>query len=766
VLLILLLLGLVVLRLAPSKDRLTSRGKKWILGLRFVSLLLLALLMFRPALVYTETFKLPASLYLLLDCSESMSVRDESSGKSRFEHAKQALQDSEKTLQQLQKRFDLHPFLFDQSLHPLEMSRGAVSLPETPTGKETAIGFALDEVFQRAAGKRLLATILLSDGTQRTRPPRDLTPRDAAVKFRDANFPLYTVSFGKSDTPDNLDIAVRELLAAEHIFVKNELVVSGQIRVNGFLNKEIPVRLLFETSPGKMEVVASKKLTATEEGQLVPYRFTYIPQTTGLKKVSVVAEPQPKEVVKTNNEMSSFVRVMEGGLNVLYLEGSSRYEQLVLRKSIDSSADIRLKYHRFPVEQFLVYAKTSREAVGKTALDVLKQATDERPSLVKEFFTPGVFTVYMIGDLPAAALKDEELKALADCVTGGSGLVMLGGYHSFGAGGYAGTPLAAVLPVVVRAQELQPLGEEYRKDIHWEIPLPLKPTDVGVSQNPFLLGIGPSSTAREIRAAWDSLPPLKGANRLVAKQGAIPLIAGPDGPERQPLLVQQISGAGRTLAFAGDTTWRWWADHEKEHKRFWRQVILWLAKMDESMLGDCWIELDKPRFAVGETVRFKVQLRDDKGKDVPNPKVEALVRLPDGKEEPVLIVNDNGIATGSVRNSTQPGDYTIRVTASAREGSSQAKNATARFLVFEQHLELDNPVADPTLLGNLAGLTGGKSVLPEKLPGLLQELAEKAEVLTEKRETKLTLYDSWPMLVLLCSVLALEWFVRKRVGMV
>ncbi len=744
----------------------TSRGKKWILGLRLFSLLLLALLMLRPTVVYTETLKLPASLYLLLDCSESMSVRDEVGGKSRFEQAKQTLQDSEKTLQQLQKRFDLHPFLFDQALHPLEMSRGVVSLPDTPGGKETAIGFALNEVFQRAAGKRLLATILMSDGTQRTRPPRDLTPRDSAVKFRDANFPLYAIAFGKPGAAENLDVAVRELLAADHIFVKNELVVSGQIRVNGFLNREIPVRLLFETSPGKMEEVGYKKITATEEGQLVNYRFTYAPQTTGLKKVSVVAEPQPKEVVKTNNEMSTFVRVLEGGLNVLYLEGSNRYEQLVLRKSIDSSADIQLKYHRLPVEQLLVYAKTSPDAVGRTPLEILRKYTQERPSWVKEFFSPGSFTVYMIGDLPAAALKDEELQALAECVKNGSGLIMLGGYHSFGAGGYAGTPLAAVLPVVIRAQDLQPLDEDYRKDIHWEIPLPLKPTDQGIQQNPFILGIGSSSTPKEIKNAWAALPPLKGANRLVAKQAALTLLAGPEGPERQPLLVQQLFGAGRTLAFAGDTTWRWWADHEKEHKRFWRQVILWLAKMDESMLGDCWIELEKPRFSVGETVKFKVQLRDDKGKDVYGPKVEAFIRLPDGKEEQALIVNDNGIATGSVRNTSQPGDYSIRATASSPEGNSQMKTATARFLVFDQNLELDNPVADPTLLGSIAGLTGGTSVPPEMLPNLLEELAEKAEMLTEKRETKLTLYDSWPMLILLCFVLASEWFVRKRVGLV
>ncbi|MGL6196660.1 MAG: VWA domain-containing protein, partial [Thermoguttaceae bacterium] len=346
VLLIFTLLVTVVLLFAPKGDRVSSRGRKWLLILRIATLALLALLMLRPTIVYTETFKLPASLFLLLDNSESMSVRDEVGGKSRFESAKQTLKNSEKSLQQFQKRFEVHPFLFNSTLRPLEMSRGVATLPDQPDGTETAIGFALDEVYQRAAGKRVIATILMTDGMQRTRPPRDITPRDAAVRFRDANFPLYTVSFGKPGVPDNLDVAVKELLAPSHVFVKNEMIVSGQIRVNGYINQRIPVRLMFETESGKMEEVATKEITATEDGQLVPYRFSYIPMSTGLKKISVEVPVMPKEVLKTNNEMSTFVRVMDGGLNVLFLEGAPYTEQLFVRRSIDSSADIQLKYVR------------------------------------------------------------------------------------------------------------------------------------------------------------------------------------------------------------------------------------------------------------------------------------------------------------------------------------------------------------------------------------------------------------------------------------
>lgn len=763
VLLVVFVLGAVVILIPPVNERLGPRGKKVIFTLRLLCVLILGTLMLRPTIVYTEVKKLPASLYLLLDSSQSMSVRDEVGGKSRFELAKKTLQDSEKTLQDLQKRFDIHPFFFDEMLYPLEMSRGVASFPEKPEGKETAIGFALEEIYQRAAGKRILATVLFSDGTQRSKATRDLPPRDAVLRFRDANIPLYTVPLGKPGVSENLDVAVRDLIAAEQIFVKNELIVSGQIRINGYTNQQIPVRMLFETSPGQMEEVASRTITATEEGQLVNYRFQYIPQSTGLKKITVEIPLQPREIVNTNNEMSSFIRVLEGGLNVLYLEGSTRSEQVFLKRSIDSSADIQLRYERFPQQQ-LIARSHSLQGGAISARDMLLRWRNERDSLVKDYFSPNRFTVYMIGDLDCEAFKSEELEALSELVKNGAGLIMLGGYHSFGAGGYAQSPLTDVLPITMQAADRQILGADPDPALHWDIPMRMLPSDLG--KNHFILRLAETPAAN--MKMWESLPELKGANRRMrTKQAAVVLANGPEGPLHQPLLIQGLYGAGRVLAFAGDTTWKWCMyEHEREHKRFWRQVILWLAKMDESLQGDCWIELDKTRFSAGDIVKFRVRLRNEKGEEVLSPKVDARVRFPDGREESLLMVDENGVATGSVRNAKDPGDYVIRATAGTGAASMELKESSARFIVFDQNLELDNPVADPTLLGSLATITGGTTIPPESFAKLLEDITEKAELLTEKRETKLSLYDSWPMLILLCAVLCIEWFLRKKWGMI
>jgi hypothetical protein len=58
----------------------------------------------------------------------------------------------------------------------------------------------------------------------------------------------------------------------------------------------------------------------------------------------------------------------------------------------------------------------------------------------------------------------------------------------------------------------------------------------------------------------------------------------------------------------------------------------------------------------------------------------------------------------------------------ARQDSAVLGTAKARFLVYEQDLELDNAVAERGLLETLASMTGGESISPEQLPELLEKL--------------------------------------------
>ena len=231
---------------------------------------------------------------------------------------------------------------------------------------------------------------------------------------------MFTVVFGKSQglgTAKN--IAVTELLVNPMVFVKNELQVGGQVRVNGYVNRDIIVRALFETSPNKMEVVAQERVKAVADGQIIPVKLKFTPETPGEYKLTLEAMPEPDkqapsppdELLTGNNQLSTFVHVLKGGLNVLYIEGTFRVEQKFIRRALDASHDIHVDYLR---------------------LDARRPET--RPGDLAAYFQPGKYEVYILGDVDSTAFHESELHDLAETVNGGAGLIMLGGFHSFGPG--------------------------------------------------------------------------------------------------------------------------------------------------------------------------------------------------------------------------------------------------------------------------------------------------------------------------------------------
>ncbi|OHB71130.1 MAG: hypothetical protein A2V70_14310 [Planctomycetes bacterium RBG_13_63_9] len=93
-------------------------------------------------------------------------------------------------------------------------------------------------------------------------------------------------------------------------------------------------------------------------------------------------------------------------------------------------------------------------------------------------------------------------------------------------------------------------------------------------------------------------------------------------------------------------------------------------------------------------------------------------------------------------------------------------SARARFLVFDQDLELDNAAADAASLESLATMTDGESLAPEQLPDLIRRLARRTSDLEIEQETKASFWDTWPFFLVLVGLLGIDWYLRKRWGLV
>jgi uncharacterized membrane protein len=730
------LLGL--LALGPAQSRVSQRRRRGLVAIRLVIVLLIILAMLRPTLVWTTISRKPATLLILADQSRSMQVADAAGDKTRWDSMRASLVEAQPELTKLADEIEVKVYSFDADAHPIDVAESPTQWPKKPEGPQTAIGWVLDDALRRETGKRLAGVVLLSDGAQRVLPAKDIPPQTPGRRLADLGFKLYAVPFGQARALDQArDVALSDMRAPQVVFVKNEMAIDAVAQLEGFVGQDVVAQLSIETAPGKMEVVDTTRLRAEKNGDRLPIHMKYVPDTAGERKVTLKVAPQTGELVTSNNEVSTFVTVLDGGLKVLYLNGALQPDVKFLRRSLDASPDMNVEMR---------------------TIDARKPET--RPADWEELFEPGRYDVYILGDLDSSAFKDAELRALAAAVERGAGLIMVGGFHSFGPGGYASTALANVLPIDMDRLERQNFGEAIRAEAHLpeDAKPKMQPTRIGQSHSVMQL-----APAAENKRAWEELPALDGANRLDRVKRNATVLA--ETADRHPLLIASDFGRGRVLAFAGDSTWRWWmGGFEAAHKRFWRQVVLWLARKDQSTDNSVWVNLDERRFSPGARIEFTAGARDEHGEPIADATYEVEVLRPDGSKGSPRMRHAPSEMAGTYPDAQLPGDYTLIVKAS--RGGAPLGSAQARFLVYDQDLELDNPAADRGMMESLAAMTGGKTIAADQLGALFASIHKELEQLEVETMVKRTLWDTWPFFLLLIALLGVEWWLRKKWGLV
>lgn len=782
------LLGLLLIR----PRHVPLRWHQWaaLIGLRLMAVLLTLFAMLRPSFVYIKQEPVAASIVLLVDSSRSMQVADSLGDKPRWNAVTRLLDSAANDIAQLNKRFNFAAYEFDGKTRKLVIQNGKIGLSATANGEESGIGAAMSETLERETNKRVLATLLLSDGAQRALPPRDLPPHVAARRLAAENIPLYTFTFGKPGGRERADLSVTDLVTNETVFAQTPTEVRAQLTANGYTNQRVKVQLLWEGTDG-MEIVDTAQVDTGSDGGAVPIALHYTPRTPGEFKVTVRVEAREGELITTNNEVSTFVTVRAGGINVLYLVGAKRVgggpgpEQRFVRAALAHSPDIvvdrRLINYDPPgadlVEVIGRQGKESgRPAVGGSAGSGDPRTAGSDPRTAATGTLPDVI---IIDDVDVQGLSPATWQAIAERVRHGMGLIMLGGYHSFGPGGFRDSPLADVLPVDIGPAQRQGLGDQAREDVQLRGPLRMRPAAPIGLQHPIMQlqgsevrgqRSGNKTNGNGAAGIWSQLPPLDGANRIARnelKRNA-QVLAESDDAQRSPLLVAGQSGDGRVLAFAGDSTWHWqMGGFGEAHRRFWRQSVLWLAKKDEQTGGRVWIRLAGRQVTRGGRVDFNVGADNPQGEPIETAQFDVAVQTPDGKTERVQPTKSGSGWITTFRQTYKPGDY--RITVKATDGNQELGTAVARFLVPNQDLELGRPAAEPGLMAQLAETTksaGGAALAPEELPELLKRLAEKQPEIKQEVVAKVTYWDTWPFFLVFVGLLSTEWFLRKRWGLV
>jgi len=699
---------------AGSGGGASGRMRILFLGLRVAALMVALLCLLRPSVRTVKVYEEKAKVVVLLDRSESMTICDGEGGRARIAELNERLTEEQARLTALCERFDVSMLQFGSEVYT--STEGDVPA-EDPT---TALGDALTASLTEAQGRRMAAVLVLSDGSHNT----GIMPQAASHVCLQQAARIVSVGFGQSTgAVATKDVQVKSVKCPRTVYVKNILTVSAELLFLGCDGEVVEVSLLFgdDQVDSKKAQITGNRVTSTVE-------FQHVPAEVGTYKVKVAAARVEQELVTANNEMASFVRVLPGGFNILYLEGRPRPEFKFLKRCFQSAAGM-------DIVAPLIFAFRGKR-MGRHVPESMEQWQQ--------------YDLVILGDLACDAFRMSQLEDLHQAVfEHGLGLLMIGGVRNFGAGGYANTPVGRMLPVAVAGPEAQQ-EDEFR----------LTPTAEGEEHFALRLATDPA----ENQEAWQTVASLKGYLALGQPKAAAGVLAT-DGKDH-PILVVQRYGKGRTMAFATDSTWRWvLSEHDTAayYKRLWRQLALWLAGREEQGNDVVFLQLDEVRYPKGEKVRIRAVAEDKDGRAIEDANVTVKIRSPSGAETPVPLRFSDGIYK-ALYFPTETGDYDVAL--EATRGDEPIGTDTGRFLVYERNLELDEPDADLDTLRAIAQATHGAYFPSDELGGALDFVAGlKSESKVKKTETR-DVWDNPLAFYVFVSLLCVEWLLRKVLGFV
>ena len=743
-LVILTSLGLFVLVVATYRvqlKRLPPRPARLLLALRLMAVVVLTFAMFRPAIQKSDTDDNPVQLLILSDVSRSMNTTDMPGGMTRFKAVRADLAKYEPKWKDLGKQVEVRQFDFARDLTDYNpaLAEGA--------GDQTAFGKVFDDLLRESRDHRTLGLILLTDGAYRAVPPFDIDPLTAARKLGDNQIPIYAVGYGASSLKQaSLDLAVEDVRVDPIVFEKKLIPITCKIRAVGANGKKIRVRVLLEDRSGKrmnesgelkpapatQQAKTVREFEVKQDAETISVDLTFVPMLAGELKIAVEVEALEGELLTRNNRRETLLTVKKGGLNVAYFD-QARPEPRSIRM-VNGADKIQLDFQEVLSGRF----------ASHTRLD-------------PTWFDRGRYDVYIIGDVRSEWFGAEILKRLAARVDDGAGLLMIGGLQNFAPGGYGTTPLADLLPVRLETGDFRPPGQ---LNANAQLPGQVKliPTERGLKEYVMQLGAGERN-----RALWLELPALDGGSRLKPSHELVRVWA--ESPEKNPLLLVNDVGRSRVAAFAGDTTWLWCLDGKAElHQRFWRQMILWLARKETDTDQPVWVKVEPRNYSPGGIASLTFGARAANGTPLDDAEFQVEVTNPDGEVEKPTPRQSNSEHSAEFSNTVKPGDYWVRVTA-RRDGKPLDYTAYTRFIVDARDLELDYPSADYDFLKELSSMSGGTSLKPEEIGSLMERLNQtKFSAMT--RIQVITLWDNWWLLLVFVSLMSLEWFIRKKHGLV
>jgi putative glutamine amidotransferase len=729
-----------ILSYAGVRGRATRRDRFVLGALRVAALAVLVICLFRPMLLLSAAVPQKNYVGILVDDSRSMRIADRDA-KPRSDWVEHAFGGPDSSLlKALRQKFIVRMFRFSSATQRIDSAAEV-----TFDGGETHVGTAIEQARQELDGVPLSGLVVLSDGADNSRAPIS----EELLSLRAKSVPIFAVGLGASRF--DKDIEIKRVEAAHSVLKGGALVADLLVKQHGYAGQRVP---LVVEDAGR--IVSRDSITLPADDDVSPIRVTVVANDAGPRQFTFRIPAQAGEQVEQNNSQQALVDVRAGREKILYIEGEPRSELAYLRRAVDADSNI----------QVVALQRTAENKFLRLGVDGPDELASGFPKTRAELFQ---YRAIILGTIEASFFTHDQLAMLADFVNvRGGGLLMLGGRDSFAEGGYAGTPLADVMPIVVT-------GNAVPDSLTFFANLKVELTPPGASHAVAQVAATPGQS----QLRWKTLPGVTSVNHIrEVKPGAVILITGslesggkagePGAPLRsyeQPVLVYQRYGRGLSVAFTIQDSWHWQmdpttADDDLTFERFWRQMLRWItADTPNRVVVSMPTDQVNPR----NPVSIRAGVVDSMFIARNDAKVVAHLTSDDGttRDLPLDWAIDRD---GEYRGTFTPdkaGVYTVRVDAAIPSGGTVGDTAYVR--VADLNTEYFDAEMREPLLKRMAAETGGRFYTPATAGTLADDVALSKHGVTVVNQ--MDLWDMPAIFLLLVALVTAEWSYRKARGL-
>ena len=779
---------------------------RWALGaLRLLVVALALLMLARPVRQKTTYERRDSTLVLLVDDSLSQDIKDKYSereipkslaglfrtqadiveGMTRYDLVRRLVRDEKLGfIRELRKKGKLAVYTFGGSVNGLggfsklqedqdasaeagapgddgvsddELLPPYSKVRDDPRVQETRVAEGLRDsvsgVLGLGFGKRrekVSGVILLSDFQQNA---DTISVSEFARGLGERKIPVFTVGVGNPDEPK--DIRLTNVDVNDVVLVDDDVPFDVSLVADGFEGDRVRVDLKIDSA-----VESTKYVVLEGGGKRQGIRFLYQPRKPGKITATVEVEEQGGEVFYDNNSMSRNLTVLDQKIKVLYAEYLPRWEYRYLKNAL-------IRDKTMETQVFLFSADPEFTQDSSTGVPPLRAFPSQRDELFK-------YHVIILGDVdPERHLGAERQELLKEFVASGGGVIFLSGPHSNPSRYAQASDLYTILPV-----QVSETGGLEGRDAPVTESFNVKLSAVGREHPVMRLDNDPERNLQlwenEDGRFYEHLPGFFWFARVGrAKGNAVVLARHPQQLQPlsnppKPLVVFAFMnyGKGRTFFSAVDNTWRWRAGVDNLYfYRFWGQLCRFVAA--GRLLGKTprySITVDKEVYSIGESVRVECQVYDANMNPSEDETISIYHQEQDGGDEDPQKIDLSLHLQGQ-------GVYRGTISAGARGrhdlwlGTPSDRFSFTSYTVEVPALEARDTRLNRTLGRQIAKLSGGAYFDFNEIMsavGKIQGLSQTDEGLVEDDN----LWDEWWVIVLITSILAIEWILRKTVRLV